>query len=80
MKSAISVDDQLLSEADSVAREMGVSRSRLFATALAAYLRTRRQEAITARLNQVYAEPDAAEGRTHKLMKAKFRATVKDRW
>jgi metal-responsive CopG/Arc/MetJ family transcriptional regulator len=80
MKTAISVDDQLLSEADSVAREMGVSRSRLFATALAAYLRTRRQEAITARLNEVYAAPDAVEGRTLKLMKSKFRATVKDRW
>ena len=80
MKTAISMDDQLLSEADSVAREMGLSRSRLFATALAAYLHAHRQEAVTARLNEVHAEPAAADGRTLKFMKAKFRTTIKDRW
>jgi metal-responsive CopG/Arc/MetJ family transcriptional regulator len=80
MKTAISVDDQLLSEADRAAREMGVSRSRLIATAIEAYLRRRRQDEITARLNEVYAEPDPAEARTLKLMKAKFRSAVKDSW
>ena len=80
MKTAISVDDQLLSEADRAAREMGLSRSRLIATALTAYLRLRRQEEITAQLNEVYAEPDPAEARAVKAIKAKFRATIKDRW
>jgi len=80
MKTAISVDDQLMSEADRAAREMGVSRSRLIATALAAYLRTRQQAEITARLNEAYAEVDPAETRTRKLMKAKFHSTIKDRW
>jgi metal-responsive CopG/Arc/MetJ family transcriptional regulator len=80
MKTAISVDDQLLSEADSAAREMGLSRSRLIATALEAYLRRRRQDEITARLNEVYAEPDPEEARLLKLMKAKFRSTIKESW
>jgi metal-responsive CopG/Arc/MetJ family transcriptional regulator len=80
MKTAISVDDQLMSEADNAAREMGLSRSRLIATALEAYLRKRRQDEITARLNEVYAEADPSEARLLKLMKAKFRATIKDRW
>jgi metal-responsive CopG/Arc/MetJ family transcriptional regulator len=80
MKTAISVADELISEADSAAKEMGLSRSRLIATALEAYLRTRRQAEISARLNEVYAEPDPAEARTVKAMKAKFHATIKDRW
>jgi len=80
MKTAISVDDQLLSDADRAAGEMGVSRSRLIALALEAYLRLRRQAEITARLNEVHAGPDAAEVRALKPMKAKFRSTVKDRW
>jgi metal-responsive CopG/Arc/MetJ family transcriptional regulator len=80
MKTAISVDDQLLSEADNAAREMGLSRSRLIATALEAYLRKRRQDEITARLNEVYAVPDPDEARLLKAMKAKFRATIKDKW
>lgn len=80
MKIAISVDDRLLSEADSAAREMGLSRSRLIATALEAYLRKRRQDEITARLNEVYAVPDPDEARLLKLMKAKFASTIKDSW
>jgi metal-responsive CopG/Arc/MetJ family transcriptional regulator len=80
MKTAISVDDQLISEADKAAKEMGLSRSRLIATALEAYLRKRRQDEITARLNEVYAEVDPEEARLVKLMKVKFHATIKDRW
>jgi len=80
MKTAISVDDQLLSDADRAAREMGLSRSRLIATALEAYLRRRRQEETTARLNEVFAEDDPAEARTLKLMKAKFRSSIKESW
>lgn len=80
MKTAISVDDRLLSEADNAAREMGLSRSRLIATALEAYLRKRRQDEITARLNEVYAVPDPDERRLLKLMKAKFRSTIKESW
>ena len=80
MKIAISMDDRLLSEADRAAREAGFSRSRLIATALEAYLRQRRQDEITARLNEVFAESDPAEGRTVKAMKAKFRSTIKESW
>jgi hypothetical protein len=57
-----------------------LSRSRLIATALEAYLRVRRQKKITARLNEVYAVPDPAQARTIKLMKAKFRSTIEDNW
>jgi len=80
VKTAISVDDRLLSDADRAAREMGLSRSRLIAVALESYLRSRRQEDITARLNEVYAEEDPAEARVVKQIKAKLRATIKDRW
>jgi metal-responsive CopG/Arc/MetJ family transcriptional regulator len=74
------MDDQLLAEADNAARELGLSRSRLIATALEAYLRKRRQDEITARLNEVYAVPDPDEARLLKAMKAKFVATIKDSW
>ena len=80
MKTAISVDDRLLLEADRIARQMGTSRSRLFSRAMEDYLRNRRHERILAQLNRVYAEPDPAEGRTTARMKAKFRSTLKERW
>ncbi|MGD0872394.1 MAG: hypothetical protein ABSB88_22825 [Bryobacteraceae bacterium] len=81
MKTAISLDGQLLGEADRVARAMGLSRSRLISLALEAYLRRRRLEETTERLNRVYGgEPDAIEQVTTKKMKAKFRTTIRERW
>jgi Arc/MetJ family transcription regulator len=81
MKTAISVDGDLLTEADRTARELGLSRSRLFSIALEAYLRHRRQEETLDKLNRAYAgKPDPANGRTLKRMRAKFRSTIRDRW
>jgi metal-responsive CopG/Arc/MetJ family transcriptional regulator len=72
MKAAISVEDHLLHEADRTARQMGLSRSRLFSLALQEYLRHRRQEKMTEQLNQVYGKDPEEPGAASKL-KAKFR-------
>ena len=81
MKTAISVENDLLEEADRVAEQVGVSRSRLFSLALRDYLNHRRQEEMIERLNQVYGgQPDAEEARTTQRMKAKFRGAIGDRW
>jgi metal-responsive CopG/Arc/MetJ family transcriptional regulator len=81
MKTAISIEDGLLREADATARQMGLSRSRLFALAVADFLQRRRQEQMLRQLNEVYADGmDPGEKRLLKAMKAKFRGTIKDRW
>jgi metal-responsive CopG/Arc/MetJ family transcriptional regulator len=81
MKTAISVDDKLLGEADRTAEKMGVSRSRLFSLALEDYLRRRRQEGITEQLNRVYsADPDHAERRIAAAVKNKLRRAIQERW
>lgn len=78
MKTAISLDGELLKEADQTARALGLSRSRLFSLALENYLHQRRQQQLLDQLNQAYAnEPNPAEAPN---LKAKFRATLKDRW
>jgi metal-responsive CopG/Arc/MetJ family transcriptional regulator len=73
MKTAISLPDELYQEADAVAEQIGVSRSQLYATALAEYLAKFRSEGVTSRLNAVYAAaPDAADG----ALKAAARKSV----
>ena len=80
MKTAISVDDGLLQEADRAARKIGVSRSRLVSLALTDYLRRRRQEEVIEQLNRVYAEEISGEDRRVVAgVKAKLRK-VKERW
>jgi len=81
MKTAISVPDELLLEADRAAHEIGVSRSRLVSLALENFLRVRRQEAVLAQLNRVYSgAADPAEERATARMKRKFRRAIRERW
>jgi len=55
MKIAISVPDQVFGAGEHLAKQLGVSRSQLYSDALAAYLSHRGMDAVTARLNEVYA-------------------------
>ena len=81
MKTAISIDDGLLQEADETARRMGLSRSRLFALAVGDFLQRQRREQMLVRLNEVYANGvEPAERRLLKGIKAKVRRTVKELW
>ncbi len=79
MKTAISVDDALMAQADETARELGVSRSRLICEALREYLKKRRQARITEQLNRAYAkEPSPEERELVRRFKTKF--PIRDRW
>jgi len=81
MKTAISIEDTLLHEADETARQMGLSRSRLFALAVGDFLQRQRKEQMLTKLNEVYAgEKDPAEKKLVKRMKTKIGSTVRERW
>jgi metal-responsive CopG/Arc/MetJ family transcriptional regulator len=82
LKTAISIADDLLQEADRTARKLGMSRSGLFSAAVHDYLRKRDAEQIVQQLNRVYGKEPAspAEKRTTSNIKSKFRSTIKDRW
>jgi predicted transcriptional regulator len=81
IKTAISIDDEILRAADEEARRMGLSRSRLLAMAVGEFLRRQRQEQMLLRLNQAYAnDTEPAEKSLLKGIKSKTRRTVKDPW
>jgi predicted transcriptional regulator len=81
MKTAISIDDSLLQEADETARLLGLSRSRLFAVAVGDFLQRQRREQMLLRLNEVYADGmEPAEPPLLKGIRAKVRRAVKERW
>ena len=58
MKTAISLPDKLFHEADAFANGAGLSRSELYATAIAEYLARRNAALVTARLDLVYTSTD----------------------
>jgi metal-responsive CopG/Arc/MetJ family transcriptional regulator len=52
MKTAISLPDPLFKEAEAAAKDLGLFRSKLIQTALEAFLKRRRDEAITESINR----------------------------
>jgi len=80
MKTAISIQDELLEQVDATARTMGLSRSRFIALAVDEFIRKQRQDEMLRRLNEVYEGANPAERTLLKGAKAKFGRTVNDRW
>ena len=59
MKIALSIPDELFASGEMLSKRLGVSRSRLYATALAEFVAKNRGRKITERLNTVYASEDS---------------------
>ena len=78
MKTAISVPDRLFGAADALARKLGVSRSRLYSTALAEYVAKHQAAKITARLDATYATQPS--GLDPALRRAQRRAVARSEW
>ena len=78
MKTAISLPDDLFESADELAERLGVSRSQLYADAVAEYLAKHRGQDVTARLNEVYA--DEASGLDPALRSAQARSIGSAEW
>ena len=78
MKTAISLPDDLFESADELADKLGVSRSELYARAVAEFLAKHQTADITARLNQVYG---AQDGRLDgALRRAQARSVTEREW
>ena len=59
MKVALSIPDELFASAETLSKRLGVSRSRLYATALADFVAKHRGRKITERLDAVYASQES---------------------
>lgn len=78
MKTAVSLPDGLFRRAEAAARKMRVSRSQLYATAIAEFLQRTRDESITARLNEVYAgHTSTVESALHDVQ---LQSLDRDKW
>lgn len=79
VRTAISLDRSLLGEADALAEELHLSRSRLFVLALEDFIRRHQNRQLQARINEAYEEvPDPAETRQLREMRRHHREVVRD--
>lgn len=78
MKTAISLPDDLYRKADETAKRVGMSRSRLYATAVAEFLAKYEVDDVTAKLDEVYAKD--AEGPDPVLFAMAMEAVEPEDW
>jgi metal-responsive CopG/Arc/MetJ family transcriptional regulator len=78
MKTAVSVPDDLFLLAETTARRLQVSRSQLYATAIAEFLQRQQTGTVTERLNRVYSHQKAKVDPP--LHRAQLRSLDKDSW
>ena len=78
MKTAISIPDKVFRSADSLAKRLGVSRSQLYATAMAEFLSRHQGRQVTARLDQIYLEEDSSL--SPELIKAQSNSLPPEEW
>jgi metal-responsive CopG/Arc/MetJ family transcriptional regulator len=80
-KTAISIDEELFSKADSLARDLGVSRSRLYARALESFLREREDTELLAEIDEAYSISETpAERKKRDLTKSYRRMLAEGDW
>jgi hypothetical protein len=80
VKTAVSIPDRVYRSAEKLAARLGVSRSELYAKALASLVEKHSEDLVTAQLNEVYGpegegsslEPDVAALQSRSIRRAKW--------
>jgi predicted transcriptional regulator len=78
MKTAVSLPDDLFRLAETAARRLRISRSQLYATAIADFLQRQQTDTVTERLNEVYSQLQAKVDPL--LHRAQLSSLDKDSW
>ncbi len=78
MKTAISIPDKLFMAADNYAKNVGISRSHLYAKAVAMFLEQQSTSQITKRLNDIYSTNSSKLNRSLATMQSS--SMEKEEW
>ena len=81
IKTAISLHEELFRQAESMARRMKLSRSRLFAAALEEFIKRNQNRELTDRINEAYKEePNDSDRKYLRKMRRRHRKLIKEQW
>lgn len=79
VKTAVSIEESLFREAESLAENMNVSRSKLFAAAISEFISKYKNQQLLAEINAVYDDaPDKQEKNKLEAMQGKQRQLLLD--
>jgi metal-responsive CopG/Arc/MetJ family transcriptional regulator len=81
VKTAISLQESLFEEAETLARELKITRSHLFALAVQEFIQRHQSQKLLEAINAAYADqPDPAEQELRRQMRQQHRRLVEGQW
>lgn len=80
MKTAISIPEPVFRSAEKLAARLGVSRSELYAKAVAALVEKHREDLVTAQLNEVYGPEGEGSELDEQLAALQYRSLAREKW
>ncbi len=80
MKTAISIPEPVFRLAEKLAARLGVSRSELYAKAVAALVEKHREDLVTASLNEVYGLEGEGSELDEQLASLQYRSLAHEKW
>jgi len=80
VKTAVSIPDRVFESAEKLAARLGVSRSQLYANALASLVEKHREDLITSRLNELYGPGVEESSLDREASKLQIRSLTRDKW
>jgi metal-responsive CopG/Arc/MetJ family transcriptional regulator len=81
IKTAISIDRDLYDEAEGVAKEMKVPRSKVFAIAMKDFIERRKNKALFEQINAAYSSEQTTEEQTlRRVLRQQHKRVVEREW
>jgi hypothetical protein len=80
VKTAVSLPDAVFAAAEQLAKRLGMSRSELYASAIAEFVKQHRGRGVTELLNRVYGDEGADSQLDPVLEALQVRSLAKEKW
>lgn len=80
MKTAVSIPDPVFRSAEKLAARLGMSRSQLYAEALAAMLAKHSEALVTAQLNEIYGSDEDDSSLDPEVALVQQRSVLEEKW
>jgi len=81
IKTAISIKESLFKEAETLAKKLEISRSKLFAVALENFIRQQENRELLKKINEVYSQALSPEEESYrKQIRDYHRRSLEDKW
>jgi metal-responsive CopG/Arc/MetJ family transcriptional regulator len=81
IKTAISIEKPLFEQVDNLARELKISRSRIFTLAATEFIERHKNQKLLEAINAAYDDfPDEKEASLRSVMRSRHLRMVKDQW